>query len=215
MKVLLLGAFIALNVCAALSQGVVDFRNSGITFTTPADRRVYGSGSQPLVGINWVAALYYQSGTPTPNWQDFSLAYGLNGLALARFRAPSTLAPGTWVNSAEVGNLRTLEGIGSGETSTLQVRVWDGDRFLDFNSAVAGGGVYWVSASFLYTVPQPNSPATAYYMENFRGAIPEPRTIVIGLIGSNFVLLTQRKAKRKGGVANLFAQSARDAGKAD
>src|SRR5881397_2038218 len=40
---------------SALGQGIVDFRNGGVSFPTPADRRVYGAPCVPLVGTNYVA----------------------------------------------------------------------------------------------------------------------------------------------------------------
>jgi hypothetical protein len=145
-------------VASAMGQGnFVDFSNSRI-FSTPADRLVYLDhvGGTPLVGTNWVAQLYYGADpcslvahTATP----------------ARFRPPGTSVPGTWV-----GGLRSLSGFVPGDTLTLQVRVWDIAQFLNFETAVAEGGIFGVSLPFQYTIPSgsPPPPPSAFFMENFR-----------------------------------------------
>jgi hypothetical protein len=130
---------------------VVDFNNNRNFFTaTNESRLVFNSVTgQPLVGTNYVAQLYY--GTDRWNLQPVTNPP-------AHFRAPTTVAPGTWV-----GSFRTLAGFTPGQTVLLQVRVWDVLNPLPpcFNGA-------WSSAVFSYTIPPQNGLPASFLMENFR-----------------------------------------------
>src|SRR5262245_17547940 len=97
----------------AAGDGLVDFRNGGITFTTPGDRLIYAIPGVPLVGTNYVAQLYFG---PAP--QD------LRAVAAppARFRSPTSSSAGTWLSPPTVGTTRKLPGFEPGDTVWLQVR---------------------------------------------------------------------------------------------
>jgi len=171
----------------AFAQGIVVFKNGGLTFKTRADRRVYVGGDW-LVGTNYVAALYYIPGADQNilSATNGTLAYGNDGLSLAYFRPQTTTGPGVWMNaSAGVGNLRTLVGVVEGQTATLQVRVWDLDQYATFAEAFAAGAYGW-SQPFNFTVPPPPDPYSIpwdTYMDGLRSFTcvfpPPPPTLVL------------------------------------
>ncbi|HXJ74307.1 MAG TPA: PEP-CTERM sorting domain-containing protein [Candidatus Dormibacteraeota bacterium] len=88
----------------------------------------------------------------------------------------------------------TFDGIGIGETSMLQVRVWDRAKFRSFEEAVVGGE-YGASQPFNYTVPPMGSTPDKYYMDNLRAfaVIPEPSTTMLGILGAVTLLGVRRR----------------------
>jgi len=197
MKKLIAIAVLGLSVATGWSQGTILFQNTGVTFKTTHDKRVYDvDGVTPLVGVNYVAALYYVEGTggdlSTP--ATGTMALGADGTGLAAFRVPTTTSKGYWLNGA-VGNARTLVGVTAGETATLQVRVWDITRFASYAEAVAGGGIYGKSETFTYTVPQPGAPVNETYLNDLRSfqLVPEPSTIALGVLGLGSLFLFRRR----------------------
>jgi hypothetical protein len=180
-------ALFAVTVVAAsaLAQGTVSFNNNS-AFATVANRLVNNVGGAPLVGTDFVAQLYFGSaGTAVGSLTAVTTAP-------ARFRIATTSSPGTWS-----GGTRTLDGIASGVTATLQVRVWNATAFpAGYDAAVAGGGVTGFSDPFAYTVPAAGSPPAAFFMENMRGftLVPEPSTIALGVLGlAGLVFIRRRK----------------------
>ena len=192
---------ILVATASALGQGTVDFRNGGVSFPTVADRRVYGpvpgGGCGPLVGTNYVAGLFY---VPGANANIYDPTLGTQAGELARFRAPTTAAPGLWLNPVAVGNTRVLDGVTFGQTATLQVRVWDITRYPTYQAAFAAGS-YAVSAPFNYTVPSAdNIDPSKYYMDNLRAfgppleaCVPEPTTVSLLALGGLAWLWLRRK----------------------
>jgi len=196
-----------LLLCGALSDsvvvaGYVDFRNGGITFRYPADRRVYFPDCTPLVGTNFVAALYYlpgiDRGTELDQPAGGFLAYGDNQLALATFRPLTTSLPGTWMNSVEVGAVRWLEGVSVGQFATLQVRVWDVTQFGTYAEAVEGIGFHAASAPFNFLYPDISPPPDHWYLNELRafGCVPEPSSYAFWLLGTATLLWV--RARRQG-----------------
>jgi uncharacterized protein (TIGR03382 family) len=149
----------------------------------------------PLTGTNFAAGLWYVPGadngslllTPTGGTQPGALAF---------FRVATTSMPGVWNNGA-AGNTRTLDGVVVGTYATLQVRVWDITKYSAFALAFAANDYGW-STPFNYRAPIPTDPATASYMEGFRGinACPEPATVALGLLAAGAWLLTRRRPAR-------------------
>ena len=140
------------------APGMVNFNNN-VPFVTRADRLVRDGPGAPLVGTNFVAQLYYgPTSTDLRPHPD----------APAKFRPPTTTAPGTWS-----GGTRLLPGCYSGDTAWLQVRVWDWVQFPTYEGAVAGGGVHAMSCPFTYTIPSAGAAPSEFFMENFPG-IPGP-----------------------------------------
>src|SRR5262245_50488720 len=97
---LLPAATIGLSALCGWAQGLVDFRNSGPTFATTADRRVYFGGSL-LVGTNYVAGLWYVAGAGNGGQLiglggNQALNANTTHASVFPFRAPTTTAPGTW-----------------------------------------------------------------------------------------------------------------------
>ncbi len=188
MKIVQVLIIIVGSAASVVAQGRVDFRNGGVTFSTVADRRVYGfnaaSGCGPLVGTNYVAGLFYVAGANADLYPPTS---GTQAGALAHFRSPTTSSPGIWLNPVEVGNNRILDGVDVGQVATLQVRVWDITKYATYLDAFAHGE-YTASAPFLYTVPQPLSFPDAYYMDNLRAfaalSSPEPSAPIFLALGA-------------------------------
>lgn len=199
MKKLAIIAVLSLMTVSAWSQGTILFQNTGVTFTKTQDRLVRNADGTPLTGTTWVAGLYYVEGTDRgadlASPDSGRLALGLGGQGLANFRVPTTTSPGAWLNSTAVGNARTLEGIGSGQTATLVVRVWNSAAFNSFAEAVRGGGIHGQSEAFNYTVPAPGSPVNQTYLNDFKGftLVPEPSTIALGILGLGSLLLFRRR----------------------
>jgi hypothetical protein len=175
------------GVTGALAQGTVTFVNSG-SFPTTADRNVYldradGSAAVLMVGQNYVAQLYYGADAG-------SLA--AHSAAPSRFRVSTTASPGTWA-----GGTRTLTGFTSGQTVTMQVRVWDagntsGTPLTSWDQA----SVRNASSIFTYTVPAAGAPANHLLMDNLRAftvVVPEPSVIGLGLIGVGALFMLRRR----------------------
>lgn len=191
-----------LAVCSALGQGAVDFRNGAITFKNIAERRVFWCGQSVLLtGTNYVAALYYLPGADQlarlSEPDAGILARGSNNLAYAYFRSPTTSLPGVWLNPFPVGTFRYLEGVGPGETATLQVRVWDIAMYPDYRSAVLRGQ-YYASTPFNYTVPPPGSPSEDYYMDNLRTTFTPCALLLSVQAAGASVTLSWRKPESPG-----------------
>ncbi|HXJ55904.1 MAG TPA: hypothetical protein VNU68_04490 [Verrucomicrobiae bacterium] len=200
MKTSLLFLLLAAVTWNALGQGLVDFRNGGITFPTDADRRVYsfavGSFGVPLTGVNYVAGLYYLPGA------DRGGQIGLASQAgrTFTFRPPGTLLPGTWFVPIGVSPMFALDGVAVRGSATLQVRVWDGVKYGSFEQAVASGGEFSMSAPFNYTVPAAGSAPDKYYMDNLRAwaVIPEPSTwTMAALVGATLVVVARRNGRKQ------------------
>ena len=109
-------------------------------------------------------------------------------------RATTTIQPGGWIPPAGVSPLFALPGVAIGETSVLQVRVWDSARFASFDAALAAGQ-FGVSCPFLYTVPMTGSAPDAYYMDNLRAipCVPEPSTWALLALGTLSLFLRRRR----------------------
>ena len=194
MKTSLLLLLLTSAVWNALGQGLVDFRNGGITFPTDADRRVYWFGG-PLVGVTYVAGLWYLEGAD--RGAQIATASQAGGRTFA-FRPPGTQLPGYWVPPAGVSPLFVLDGVAVGGSATLQVRVWDSAKFATWDQAVAGGE-FTASAPFNYTVPPPGSPPDKYYMDNLRAwAVPEPSTWALAALGASALWWWRRKHATRG-----------------
>lgn len=194
MKKLIAVAILGLTAVSGWAQGTVDFRNGGITFPTTADRKVYPGfvGNGPgLTGVNWVAGLWYLAGAD--RGQAIDTAAQLGGRTFA-FRPSTTTVPGAWVAPAGVSPIFTFPDVAVGATATLQVRVWDSAKFTTFAAALAAGEV-GLSTPFNYTVPAAGSTPDKYYMDNLRAfaVVPEPSTIVLGLLGVASLLFLRRR----------------------
>ncbi len=159
------------SISLAQCDGWVDFRNGGITFRIPGDRRIYlgAPGGTLLTGTNYGAQLYYG---PAPG--DLRPV----DAPPAHFRPSSTSSPGVWLNSTAVGNDRTLVGFNAGDTLWLQVRIWDVVKYPSWEAAFAFGE-YFASLPFTYTIPLASEgDPSAYYMNNFFPNVPPEETFV-------------------------------------
>jgi hypothetical protein len=155
------------------AQGAVDFRNS-VQFVTATDRLVRDVSGTPLVGTNYLAQLYYGANPSSLNPVTD---------APAPFRPATHSSPGTWT-----GGTRILWGFSPGQIVTLQVRVWDGTVAASYEDAAAIGFLatqHGVSNPFEFIPPSITSPASAWYIEEFRGftLVPEPSVALLGMIG--------------------------------
>jgi hypothetical protein len=179
-------------VQVALSQGQVNFANTG-TFATTADRAVYigNVGGTKLTGTNYVAALYWgrtQDALNTFAVRTIGTAETLD-LATGAFRAvdPTTSAAGTWS-----GGTRYFVGATTGENIWLQVRVWDITKGATYETASAG--LRGLSNPFTYAVPAA-ADVSNQKIDGLRAfaVVPEPSTIALGVLGLGSLLLFRRK----------------------
>jgi len=183
---------LVLGTQAVLPQGLINFANTG-PFVTPADRLVYDPVTcAPLVGTNWVAALYYGfdansiNNLAVRNLDDHSLLS-----AIARFRNVDTAISGTWS-----GGSRVLLDATIAQTLMMQVRVWDLGKFATFEDAKGMGGYALESTPFSYFVPGILD-GLSLSMDNFRGitppgCVPEPSVFALGVLGAGLVIAWQR-----------------------
>jgi hypothetical protein len=199
MKRSLFLSWLVLGTWNSFGQGLVDFRNGGITFPTDADRRVYsfavGSFGVPLTGVNFVAGLWYLAGAD----RGGQIASATQAGRPFAFRPPGTQLPGYWLVPAGVSPLFVLDGVAVGAGATLQVRVWDGVKYGSFEQAVASGE-FSMSAPFNYTVPAAGSAPDKYYMDNLRAwaVIPEPSTWTLAaLVGATLVVVAKRNSRKQ------------------
>jgi len=208
MKQLLTALVLASATTLSYAQGIVTFNNNVIFNTTVsssvvdgkgrdnghADRLVYDTdNSTKLVGnAKYVAQLYYAPGVN----QAASSLTTIAGDSASPFRVTTTGAPGTWNPGA--GADKTFPNVAAGGSATLQVRVWDGSIFSTYALASANpSAVTGLSATFNYTVPSGNASPDAYYMEGLRsftiGAVPEPSTIALGVLGAASLFVVRRR----------------------
>lgn len=190
MKKLLTVLALVASAAASFGQGTITFQNSGAIFGDPVgvtiDRKVYlgsvGNGAG-LVGTNWAAQLWYDTGTGMRPLQE----------ATKIFRVPTTLSPGTW-NTAPTA-LATFPDLAVGGTAMLEVRVWDIQRFATYAAALAGGGETGKSDPFSYLVPPAGSAPADYTLKGLRAfaVVPEPSVIALGVLGLGSLLLFRRK----------------------
>lgn len=195
-KINLALAFLIVSSVAGYSQGLIAFHNTASFLTSPPDRLVHfqdvpnytnGAGVKNGFGEAYVAQLFFASDAGNPNAPAAVVE------APANFRGPTTTLSGTWL-----GGDRTLNGVSSGQATTLIVRVWDSGVFGSYGAAVSGGGVVGQSAPFSYTVPaSPTAPPEQFVMANYVGfnisPVPEPSTIALGAIGALGLVLLRRK----------------------
>jgi hypothetical protein len=192
MKKLVAVAILSLAAVSSWAQSQVDFRNSGPTFGTVADRLVYNGavGGQKLVGTNYAAALVFVVGAGNAG-QLAGPSSGVQAGALAFFRVTTTASPGAWNPSSVFA--RTVDGVPLGGTATMQVRVWDTLKYSTFATAFAAGE-YGMSAPFDWTAPAGTKDVPAP-LENFRAfaVVPEPSTLALGVLGAASLLFLRRR----------------------
>ena len=154
-------------------QGTVNFANSPAVFFDGVDRYVYLDfvGGTRLVGTNYVAELWYGSDAN-------SLAAIAPPVAPFRDVMPDSVVAGVWS-----GDTRTLQGFGSGDVLTLQVKVWDLSLFSTYNQASSSpGAIFGASEAFSYRVPLAGEEnPIAYTMINMRAfsLVPEPSGLFV------------------------------------
>jgi len=178
-------------------QGRVQFLNNvpfPITDPTGGGHLVYDVGSAldritgvRLTGTNYVAQLYFGANAdslqPLPE-------------AIAHFRPPTTLQPGTWNYPLQ---FVTMPGVPYSSYVTLQVRVWDIAQFSSYEEAF-GKGLTGESTPFMYlTPPEVCQPPACYFMEGLQAfaLVPEPPIISSFILGTACLLLL-RVTTRKG-----------------
>lgn len=154
----------------ARAQNFVQFQNGQITFATPADRLVYSDyvGGTKLVGTNYVAGLWMVPGS-NPDAVDGRISPD-RGQRLGGdypFRNPVTTWPGVWTRYGSASFQIVLQGVSPGDMTTLQVRVWDSQKYANFAEAFAAGE-FGASAPFAFVSPTDQARVEDYYMDNLR-----------------------------------------------
>lgn len=176
---------------------------------TGSNHLVFGSDGNKLIGLNYLAELYYvttdtQALTPLAS-------------SIQSFRPSTTSQPGTWnvvvvnlpagyggidVNddgSGEAGDPSTLDPVLGGPgyyPVTLRVRVWDSTAGATWENAPAGSR--GESANFVY-IQRFTAPAGATADLNmirqpgFIVPVPEPSAIALSILGVAGLLLIRRR----------------------
>jgi hypothetical protein len=193
MKKILSLVVLTASAVSVLGQGTLFFQNSGATFLDASiNRLVYrgevGVDANRLVGTNYAAQLWYQRAGQT------DLVPVAHSNAFKLFRNPNTTLPGAW-NTAPGGATVVLDGIAISASTRLQVRVWDVSQFGTYADALARGGEVGQSDIFDYTVPLPGSLPATFALNGLRAfpIVPEPSTIVLGVLGVASLLLLRRR----------------------
>jgi hypothetical protein len=207
---LLAGAFVA------HSQGTVSFANYGSGSGTYVYVTLKSTGAN-LGGTGTVT-----TGTPASdvgNGSDWSVAlYGAAGSGATSVSQLDTAGGTPVVGTLETGGLDSTAGTwlstlvavvpgttGNGSAATVQVYAWYNDGgTLSYSQALAAGDPTGTSALANVTTGGPNAtgPAsTAAYLPaaglgNFSvGAVPEPSTVALGVMGASAFLLRLRRKK--------------------
>ena len=177
-------------------QGTVNFNNN---ISVGGDHLVYLDiplGSNPVVGTNYVAELYYGPlGTPESSLIPLASS-------LSHFRITSTTSPGTWS-----GKTVTLPIGGVNIPISVEVKVWDITLFPTWEEEYQawlppkyGGGRFGASGVFTYTEVSSRPPLTTDTQMVTMPAftlqwIPEPTALSLSLVGVSGLLL--RGARRR------------------
>jgi len=194
MKKLFAIAALGLVAVSGWAQSIVQFQNS-VSFVNVADRSVYSDrvGGTLLAGTNYVVGLWYIPGAG--HTEIASPAGGTQAGGTGFFRAAtSTGTKGQWLNATAVGNTRTLDNVAAGTFATLQVRVWDINKYANFAAAFNAGEYGW-STPFDWKAPVAGDPPSGNFMDNLRAfaLVPEPSTIALGVLGAASLLFLRRR----------------------
>jgi hypothetical protein len=176
------------GIFTGLPQGYVTFLNN-VAFATPdptgGNRLVWldAIGGTKLTGTQYTAELY--SGPDANSLQPLPLS-------LARFRPATTIQPGTWNFAA--GSV-TLPGVDSGQSTMLQVRVWENaSGSVPYDEAVVKNA----SNVFRYTVPVvgDTTPFGSFMigLQSF-ALVPEPSAVALSVLGIAGLLLVHRRKR--------------------
>jgi len=168
---------------SAFAQGTVNFGNSGGAPLVYLGDPLTGV---KLVGTNYVAELY--AGPVGGALQPVTSS-------IAKFRISTTASPGTWTGKSS----QALPLGGVGVPVSLAVRVWDASLYSTYEAARTGqSGYVGTSSTFTYLQLLSSPPLpTDTDMVNFTAfgilPVPEPSTIVLGILGASALLLRRRK----------------------
>jgi hypothetical protein len=194
MKKLFAIAALGLVAVSGWAQSLVQFQNS-VSFVNLADRNVYSDrvGGTLLAGTNYVVGLWYIPGAG--HTEIASATGGTQSGGTGFFRATtSTGLKGQWLNANVIGNTRLLDGVAAGAFATLQVRVWDIDKYANFAAAFQAGNYGW-STPFDWKAPVAGDPPSGNFMDGLRAfaLVPEPATIALGVMGAASLLFLRRR----------------------
>jgi hypothetical protein len=203
-KMIIVAALFAASV-GAYAQGVVYFNNYitgtlqtyvyGVE-TTDATVQVVGSTSADyptgtatytgtkLSGTGYSAQLWGASAT------NATFTVTTNGTTAVTLNFRSGSGVGKILNPVNVA----VQGVASGSSAVLQLRVWDnsGGTITSYDSAITKGTSGYISVSSLGggTVQVPNLVGLTSFSLT---TVPEPATIALGVIGAAALLLRRRK----------------------
>jgi len=187
MKKTLTAVAVCLSCAAGVyAQGTVDFRNRNTAATPPLDAPVYQDvvGGTKLGNANFVANIFY-SATQTGSYTAITDA-------AAPFRTGT--GAGYWNFGTDFS--RAIPGIAGGSTAWIQIRVWDSTKGATYDAAKAAGSPYGDSNTFQLTLggagSPPSVPAVMAGLQPF-ALVPEPSTIVLGMLGAAALFLRRRK----------------------
>ena len=204
-----------LTVCMANvspGQGYVIFDSTilpgWVTLNTPPVPDPVSPTNLPAAGT-WTAALLWAPGT--------TLGQPLGSfIQLATVSGPQDAAQG-YISGDTIVNIPASNSNGNeppGASSTFLVQAWLG-AYANYSSAVANGALRGMSVEFTNSVGNPTTvpPGTPTPLTGWDGnlvMVPEPSTIVIGVLGAATLLLFRR---HRGSGAPGVAQPTRNAAK--
>jgi hypothetical protein len=178
----LAGLMVAGSLCA---QGLVNFRNA------PAGAVIDGTTGSPAAAGVALAGLYYNT--------DLGAAPNLDVANDGWLLASTTAVVGSFGGGIYSGGNTAIPGVAGATEVLLQVRAWS-EAYASYEEAFNGGGLVGGSNVMNVTLARPGTtdpvPSLASLVSGFTiTPVPEPSTIVLGLLGGlgAMVLLRRRK----------------------
>jgi len=198
MKKIFLTVAATVAVLSAYGQGTVNFNTAALNDPTT---KITDSTGTPLSGTAAWAQLYAAAGA---NQADSTLkAFGTPVNFRAGVNAGYVQSSGTAGGTTVNPSVNLLSGTANGAV-TVEIRAWLASAGSTYEAALASGTGFGKSAPLTITstgggdpaAGPPNLPANLTGIKGFAltgGAVPEPSTIALGILGVGALLLRRRK----------------------
>lgn len=189
MKKIAIIASIMAVAAGAMAQGTVNFANGAGSPAVNAPDFVVSGGVTNLAAAGYSAQLYYNTGGST----TFSSFTPLAG----------TGTPGTGIVDYSTGGsagfffggTTAIPGVAGGSTINIIVAGFQKSAGIDYASAKAAGGLVGFSNPVTVTLASGlNTAPNLVGLQSFNiAAVPEPSTIMLGVLGGAALLFRRRK----------------------